>query len=569
MANDITSYLEQIKTASLGEEVRGSIYESIKLCYDDSHGYGIGSKDLDARHKYDVLIARNSGNLSETQLYPQDPTAEADLHYEDTTNYFTLYLPSETTMDDYDYIGVYYRVVASAAAELFLFKRSEFTERPSVVNGIFVTQGVGQLRKIHINPKPEDNPNKTIYYINLATYFDANTHQNHHVDSAQVDDSGKLAGVVTRISGFNFRTNNEELEESHGINPDTGQPYQSLGARLDAMEELIGSIGSGGLSEQAKTLLMSNLRIALYKEDASQSLDDLEDALRDGGGDDPSNYTITNNLTNVTNSNSARRIAEGESYTGQLTSTTTAPISSVIVTMGGTDITASAYNSSTRTITINSVTGNIVITASAPGGGGGGDDDWTSGVPYSGITWESGSLNFSTGEVVENASYKVSGFIPCHGASALNYSGLGANNGRSVVYYNTNHEFISSPAVLPSSNQLPVIVPTSAYFFRTIKANSQTNEVITPYLYQTATENTAWHDGERFLANGGMFLCYGASTLQCGYNARTYYYFYDAEKNLIDSIIRQNDATAITIPSGSYYCKIANGDSRYWAQLFA
>ena len=246
MANDITSYLEQIKTASLGEEVRGSIYESIKLCYDDSHGYGIGSKDLEARHKYDVLIARNSGNLSETQLYPQDPTAEADLHYEDTTNYFTLYLPSETTMDDYDYIGVYYRVVASAAAELFLFKRSEFTERPSVVNGIFVTQGVGQLRKIHINPKPEDNPNKTIYYINLATYFDANTHQNHHVDSAQVDDSGKLAGVVTRISGFNFRTNNEELEESHGINPDTGQPYQSLGARLDAME---GNIDAGATSD--------------------------------------------------------------------------------------------------------------------------------------------------------------------------------------------------------------------------------------------------------------------------------------------------------------------------------
>ena len=548
----IETYLEKIKTASYGEEVRDSIYQSIRMCYED--GQGAGSVDIVARERLNEILERNGGSLTETTLW------EGEAFWNGQS--FELSGDPST----YEYVYVYYKITVTADPEIYIYKASNFAANPSVLTGFYTSGGqstAARLLRINIRKNTDISGNWYQVYNIAAWSWDGNAA--HAASIVTPEESGDHeAGTITKITGVKYVAD-PEISATH-IGSD-GTEYQSLSARLDAIEERIGSIGSGGLSEQAKTLLMSNLRIALYKEDASQSLDDLEEAL---GGEDPTaNYTITNNLTNVTNSNSARRIAEGESYTGQLTSTTTAPISSVIVTMGGTDITASAYNSSTRTITINSVTGNIVITASAPGGGGGGDDDWTSGVPYSGITWESGSLNFSTGEVVENASYKVSEFIPCHGASALDYSGLGANNGRSVVYYNTNHEFISSPAVLPSSNQLPVIVPTSAYFFRTIKANSQTNEVITPYLYQTATENTAWHDGERFLANGGMFLCYGASTLQCGYNARTYYYFYDAEKNLIDSIIRQNDATAITIPSGSYYCKIANGDSRYWAQLFA
>jgi hypothetical protein len=75
--------------------------------------------------------------------------------------------------------------------------------------------------------------------------------------------------------------------------------------------------------------------------------------------------TVTNTLTHVTNSNTAETAYQGDSYTGTLTAEQGYTISSVAVTMGGTDITATAYNSGTGKITISNVTGNIAITATA------------------------------------------------------------------------------------------------------------------------------------------------------------------------------------------------------------
>lgn len=74
-------------------------------------------------------------------------------------------------------------------------------------------------------------------------------------------------------------------------------------------------------------------------------------------------YTITNNLTNCTNSNSATIIEENGSYTATITATTGHTLGDVTVTMGGTDISSTAV--SNRVITINSVTGNVIITANA------------------------------------------------------------------------------------------------------------------------------------------------------------------------------------------------------------
>ena len=82
-----------------------------------------------------------------------------------------------------------------------------------------------------------------------------------------------------------------------------------------------------------------------------------------GGG---TTYTITNNLTNVTNSNAAASIGDGDSYNATLTAAAGYTIDSVVITMGGNDVTASVYNSGV--ISIPAVTGNIVITASASGG---------------------------------------------------------------------------------------------------------------------------------------------------------------------------------------------------------
>ena len=73
--------------------------------------------------------------------------------------------------------------------------------------------------------------------------------------------------------------------------------------------------------------------------------------------------SVTNNLTHVTNSNTATMAEQGGSYTGTLTADSGYVLGTVSVTMGGEDVTATVYSSGT--ITIPSVTGDIVITATA------------------------------------------------------------------------------------------------------------------------------------------------------------------------------------------------------------
>lgn len=74
-------------------------------------------------------------------------------------------------------------------------------------------------------------------------------------------------------------------------------------------------------------------------------------------------YTVTNNLTNTTTDNSATSINADSSYSATLTADNGYELKSVTITMGGTDVTSSVY--SNGTISISSVTGNIVVTATA------------------------------------------------------------------------------------------------------------------------------------------------------------------------------------------------------------
>lgn len=74
-------------------------------------------------------------------------------------------------------------------------------------------------------------------------------------------------------------------------------------------------------------------------------------------------YTVTNTLENVTNSNSATTVEEGSNYIAYLTVAEGYELTAPKITMGGVDITATAY--ANGTISINSVTGNIVIEAIA------------------------------------------------------------------------------------------------------------------------------------------------------------------------------------------------------------
>jgi|GEM_PF-2233418 len=74
-------------------------------------------------------------------------------------------------------------------------------------------------------------------------------------------------------------------------------------------------------------------------------------------------YTITNNLTNCATSNTTTIIEENDSYLATITANEGYTLGDVIVTMGGTDISSTAV--SNGVITINSITGDLVITANA------------------------------------------------------------------------------------------------------------------------------------------------------------------------------------------------------------
>ena len=74
-------------------------------------------------------------------------------------------------------------------------------------------------------------------------------------------------------------------------------------------------------------------------------------------------YTITYNLTNVTSSSNVSVVEENDYYNTELTVEQGYTFGSCTVTMGGVDITSTAY--SNMEILITEVTGNIVITASA------------------------------------------------------------------------------------------------------------------------------------------------------------------------------------------------------------
>lgn len=92
----------------------------------------------------------------------------------------------------------------------------------------------------------------------------------------------------------------------------------------------------------------------------------------------PNTYTITNNLSNATNSNSTTSVKGGSSYSANITATSGYKLKTVTVIMGGIDITNTAYSSGR--ISISSVTGNISITVTTESTTSGGDTSNLDGV---------------------------------------------------------------------------------------------------------------------------------------------------------------------------------------------
>ena len=118
---------------------------------------------------------------------------------------------------------------------------------------------------------------------------------------------------------------------------------------------------SDGLSDNVKALLLSLFENAAYiNPDMGNTLEQLRSIWLGGAVE---TFSVTNNLTNVTNSNTAISVTSGASYRATLTpSIDGGIITNVTVTMGGVDI---SDNYKDGVLNVPAVTGDIVITASA------------------------------------------------------------------------------------------------------------------------------------------------------------------------------------------------------------
>lgn len=174
--------------------------------------------------------------------------------------------------------------------------------------------------------------------------------------------SGKAAdakAVGDRLSALN------QAIDAKG-DPTDEQVSAAVNAYLDANPV------SGGISTTAKNLLITILRSGVYTNDQSANITALETALGSGTTkpEEPDvpvekTYTISNELINCTSSNSATSVNENASYSTTLTANDgyTLTGGTVTVTLGGVDITATAY--ADGAITIATVTGDVGIFASA------------------------------------------------------------------------------------------------------------------------------------------------------------------------------------------------------------
>lgn len=202
----------------------------------------------------------------------------------------------------------------------------------------------------------------------------------------------------------------------------------ALDTRVDALEA--GQGGGSGLTDDVKTALLQIAQKVAYIDAHGQDYyDDLYDALYND-----TTRSVLLVLSHVSSSNTQSTVEVGDSYTTTLTASTNYTLNTVTVTMGGVDITSTSYSSGT--VSIPSVNGNIVITATAVLAA----QSITATYTQSGTVYDTDSLdslkadlvvtaNYSggTSETVPASDYTLSGTLTVGTSTVtVNYAGLTA-----------------------------------------------------------------------------------------------------------------------------------------------
>ena len=129
------------------------------------------------------------------------------------------------------------------------------------------------------------------------------------------------------------------------ITADTGYKISNVVCRMGGIQQQVGA------GDRSRTITIASV---------TGDISITAVTVRDESTPTVETYTITNNLTNCNNSNAATTVEKGKSYSATITASAGHKLDSVTCTMGGV-----AQTVTNGQINIASVTGNIVITASA------------------------------------------------------------------------------------------------------------------------------------------------------------------------------------------------------------
>lgn len=164
--------------------------------------------------------------------------------------------------------------------------------------------------------------------------------------------------------------------------------------------------------------------------------------------DEVNTLAVTNALVNATTSNTAATIEKGSAYNATITATSGYVLELVTVTMGGVDITSTAY--SNGVVSIGSVTGNLVITAYAASESASYTNllptsTGTDGSIYNGKGYKENTYLSSGNEATKNGTY-TSGYIACKPNDVLYFKNVGMQTGQDghrVMLYDPTKTYVS------------------------------------------------------------------------------------------------------------------------------
>ena len=198
--------------------------------------------------------------------------------------------------------------------------------------------------------------------------------------------------------GDNVSNLNRQLSDKQDAPATAGTAGQVLSLDDQLQPVWVNQTG-GGLSEATKQALLQIAQKVAYTDvHGDEYYQDLYDALYPG-------IRIINTLTGCTTSNSATNITAGSSYSATITASQgyTLTGATVSITMGGVDITSTAY--SNGTISIVSVTGALVITITAASAG---LSYITAVYTQSGTVYDDATLDSLKSDLVVTAHYSDS-----------------------------------------------------------------------------------------------------------------------------------------------------------------